>query len=435
MEIKEIIKNARERLHIESLTPLQNKLANLPSSVAHVQAIAPTGSGKTLGFALAMLKRTKGATGHIESLVIAPTRELTLQIAKVLSQLAPKLRITAVYGGHRVIDESRSLEAATPDILVGTPGRILDHITRGRIDLYRVKTLVTDEYDKSLELGFQDEMRRIVRKIRRPQQIILTSATRQDDDLPEWLGANKPLVIDYSENEAEKPQIKEYIVKSTEADKLLALKTLLLRLPQERTIVFVNHRESAERVFGFISKSGFPTVLYHGALDQQDREMAVDIFTNGTAPIMIATDLAARGLDIPQVRSVIHYHSPSSDEILTHRNGRAGRMGAEGEAYHILAPNESYAAPKFTGNAPSGWAKPYTSLYFHAGKREKLSKSDILGALTGPGNLSATEVGLISLHDHYAVAAISTDKAKSVAAALNAARIKNRKIRVTLKTL
>lgn len=434
MEIKEIIKNARERLHIESLTPLQNKLANLPASVASVQAIAPTGSGKTLAFALAMLKRTKGGTGHIESLVIAPTRELTLQIAKVLSQLAPKLRITAVYGGHSVTDESRSLEAATPDVLVGTPGRILDHIARGRIDLFRVKTLVTDEYDKSLELGFQDEMRRIVRKIRRPQQIILTSATRQDI-LPEWLGANESLIIDYSENSAEQPQICEFCWQSNEADKLPALKQLLLRLPQERTIVFVNHRESAERVFNFVSKSGFPAVLYHGALDQQDREMAVDIFTNGTAPIMIATDLAARGLDIPQVRSVIHYHAPSSPETQTHRNGRAARMGAAGEAYHIIAPNESYDAPEFTGNEPAGWSKPFTSLYFHAGKREKLSKSDILGALTGPGNLSAKEVGLISLHDHHAVAAVSTDKAKTVVAALNAARIKNRKIRVTLKTL
>ncbi len=433
MEVKEIIKNARERLHIESLTPLQNKLADLPSSISAVQAIAPTGSGKTLAFALAMLKRTKGNTGHIESLVIAPTRELTLQIAKVLSQLAPKLRITAVYGGHSVIDESRSLEAATPDILVGTPGRILDHMGRGRIDLFRVKTLVADEYDKSLELGFQDEMRRIVRKIRRPQQIILTSATRQDD-LPEWLGANEPLILDFSENEAEKPQIQEYTFKSSEADKLPALKQLLLRLPQERTIVFVNHRESAERVFQFLHKSGFPAVLYHGALEQQDREMAVDVFTNGTTPIMVATDLAARGLDIPQVRSVIHYHAPSSAETRTHRNGRAARMGAEGEVYYLIGPTESYDAPEFLSDTLCGWAKPFASLYFHSGKREKLSKADILGALTGPGQLTANAVGLITLHDHYALAAIPTAEAKRVVDELNAARIKNRRIRVTIKT-
>lgn len=433
MEVKEIIKNARERLHIESLTPLQSKLADLPSSVNAVQAIAPTGSGKTLAFALAMLKRIKGSSGHTENLVIAPTRELSLQIAKVISQLAPKLRVTAVYGGHSVIDESRSLEAATPDILVGTPGRILDHIARGRIDLFRVKILIADEYDKSLELGFQDEMRRIVRKIRRPQQIILTSATRQDT-LPEWLGVNDPLILDYSENEAEKPQISEYTFKSSEADKLPALKQLLLKLPQERTIVFVNHRESAERVFHFLHKAGFPAVLYHGALEQQDREMAVDIFTNGTAPIMVATDLAARGLDIPQVRSVIHYHPASSPETRTHRNGRAARMGAEGQAYYLLGPSEQFDAPEFIGEEPCGWPKKFASIYFHAGKREKLSKGDILGALTGPGELTANTVGLIAVHDHHSLAAVPASEAQRVVAALNAARIKNRRIRVTLKT-
>lgn len=433
MEVKEIIKNARERLHIESLTPLQNKLADLPSSVAAVEAIAPTGSGKTLAFALAMLKRVKGGTGHVESLVISPTRELTLQIAKVLNQLAPKLRITAVYGGHSVVDETRSLEAAVPDVVVGTPGRILDHISRGRLDLFRVKILVADEYDKSLELGFQDEMRRIVRKIRRPQQIILTSATKQDD-LPDWLGVEEPLILDFSENKAEQPQIKEFAVKSEDPDKLQILKFLLLRLPQERTIVFVNHRESAERVYDFIHKAGFPAVLYHGALQQQDRETAVDLFTNGTTPIMIATDLAARGLDIPQVRSVVHYHLPATAETKTHRNGRAARMGAEGEAYYLLGPKEMVEADDFVGGEPQFWNKPYATLYFHSGKREKLSKGDILGALTGPGGLTANAVGLISLHDHHALAAVAASEAKRVLAALNSSKIKNKKIRVTLKS-
>lgn len=432
MEIKEIIAAARERLHIESLTPLQHKMAELPASLKAVAAVAPTGSGKTLAFALPLLKRVKGGTDRVEALVISPTRELTLQTAKVLSMLAPKLRVTALYGGHSVLDETRSLEGATPDVVVGTPGRILDHISRGRLDLFAVKVVVVDEYDKSLELGFQDEMRRIVRKVRRPQLVVLTSATRLDN-LPDWLGAEGLLMLDFSADESAAPQICEYSVKSPEADKLQTLKALLLRLPRERAIVFVNHRESAERVFDFLKKSGFPVVLYHGALDQHDRETAVDLFANGTAPIMVATDLAARGLDIPQVRSVVHYHMPPSPETRVHRNGRAARMGAAGEAYFILAPGEDGPEKEFDADVePCGWPRQSATLYFHAGKREKLSKGDIVGALTGPGELSAGQIGLIALHDHRALVAVPADVAAKVAASLSAARVKNKKIRVTV---
>ena len=338
MEVKEIIRQAREKLNIEELTPMQHKMAGLGTDASAVALIAPTGSGKTLALALALLPRIKGSTGKVEALVIAPTRELTLQIAKTLNQVAPQLRIVALYGGHSVLDETRSLEAAVPDVVVGTPGRILDHIGRGRLDLYRVKVLAADEYDKSLELGFQDEMRRIVRKIHAPQLLILTSATRPEE-LPDWLPTRGLQTLDFTSSSAVQPQLSEFAVGSEEADKLPALKELLLRLPQERTIVFVNHRESAERVYNFLRKSGFPAVLYHGALDQQERENAVDIFTGGAAPILVATDLAARGLDIPQVRNVIHYHLPLSAETRTHRNGRAGRMGATGEVYYLIGPS------------------------------------------------------------------------------------------------
>lgn len=430
METKEIIRNARERLHVERLTPLQSRLADLPASTRAVAVTAPTGSGKTLAFALPLLRLIKGGTDKVEALIIAPTRELTLQIAKVMAALAPGLRIAALYGGHSVQDETRSLEAVTPDIVVGTPGRILDHIGRGRLDLYRVRTLVCDEYDKALELGFQDEMRRIVKKIHSPQQIILTSATSLDQ-LPEWLGITDLLTLDYRANEAEKPRINEYVFQSAEADKLPALKELLLRLPQERTIVFVNHRESAERVHDYLRKAGFPAVLYHGAIDQQDRETAVDLFTNGTAPIMVATDLAARGLDIPQVRTVIHYHMPPSPETATHRNGRAGRMGAEGDAIYLLGPAENKEAEAYQGSEPQFWPKHTATLFFHSGRKEKLSKGDIVGALTGPGELPADRIGLISLHDHRALAAVPAADAKRLLEVLNSVRIKNRRIRVS----
>lgn len=434
MTIKEIISNAGKRLNVEQLTPMQHKMAGLPPETPAVALIAPTGSGKTLAFALALLPRVKGSTGHIEALVIAPTRELVLQITKTLASLAPDMRIVALYGGHSVLDETRSLEAAVPDVVVGTPGRILDHIGRGRLDLYRVKVLATDEYDKSLELGFQDEMRRIVRKIHAPQLLILTSATRLDE-LPDWLPARGLQTLDFTNGCAEQPKLKEYAVASADADKLDTLKNLLLRLLQERTIVFVNHRESAERVYDFLKNAGFPAALYHGALDQHDRETAVDIFSNGSTPIMVASDLAARGLDIPQVRNVVHYHLPLTDEILTHRNGRSGRMGAEGNVYYLIGPKEEAPAGvgpiSFAHVEPQQWARPCRTLYFHSGRKEKLSKGDIVGALTGPGGLAAKQIGPIALHDHRALVAITDADTAALAQTLSAGRIKGKKVRVT----
>lgn len=434
MNISEIVDRARQKLHVEQLTPMQHKMAGLPASASAVALIAPTGSGKTLAFALPLLTRLGNPDGKVRGVVIAPSRELVLQITKVLAALAPGLRITALYGGHSVLDESRSLQAVTPDVIVGTPGRILDHINRGRLDLFPTRVLVADEYDKSLELGFHDEMRRIVRTMKRLKLVMLTSATRLDE-LPEWLGVKELTVIDFAEGQAAQPALDKWNVRSPQADKLDSLKELLLRLPHERTMVFVNHRESAERVHTFLRKAGLPSVLYHGALDQQERETAVDLFANGTAPIMTATDLAARGLDIPQVQSVVHYHLPSSPETLTHRNGRAARMGATGDVYYLLGPSEQTpdpdAADWMAEGEPSQWPRQQATIFFHSGRKEKLSKGDIVGALTGPGGLAGNEIGAIALHDHRALVAIPADKAPAVIAALNAGKIKGRRIRVT----
>jgi superfamily II DNA/RNA helicase len=438
MEIKEIIRNARERMAVEALTPMQHKMAGLGKTESAVLT-APTGSGKTLAFALAMLQRVKiPATGHIQAAVIAPSRELVLQITKALAALAPKLRITAVYGGHSVQDETRSLEAATPDVVVGTPGRLLDHINRGRIDLYRTATLVLDEYDKSLELGFADEMRRIVRSMRRRTSTLLTSATRLAE-LPDFMQQEvAPTAVDFSA-EAVQPQLAIHAVKSPQPDKLETLAALLNALPHERTIVFVNHRESAERVADYLVKLHYPVALYHGALEQLQRETAIDLFVNGSSPILVATDLAARGLDIPQVRSVIHYHLPTSAEAWTHRCGRTGRMGAEGDVYVILGPTEQM--PEAAGSdsdefEPNGskaepWRRELMSLFFHSGKKEKLSRGDIVGALVQVAGMAADDIGVISVHDHRALVAVPARMAAAAAAALSKGKIKGRKVRVT----
>lgn len=433
MEVKEIIKNARERMNVGQLTPMQSKMAELPRSVRSVTLIAPTGSGKTLAFALPLLERIKAGTDKgVQAVVLAPARELALQITKVLSTLAPGMRINALYGGHSMLEEKRSLEAKIPDIIVATPGRLLDHLQRHNVDLRTVKTLVLDEYDKSLELGFSDEMRRLVSAMRNVRQLILTSATRLKE-IPEFINLKDNLELDFS-SESVKPDLEFFNVRSAEADKLPTLKALLLRLPHERTMVFVNHRESAERVFQYIKKGGFPAILYHGALDQQQRETAVDLFTNGTTPIMIATDLAARGLDIPAVGSVIHYHLPVGAEVGTHRNGRAARMGATGSVYYIIGPNEESLADAENWEptaTPESWTTELATLFFHAGKKEKLSKGDIVGALTKVCGLEGNRIGQISLHDHRALVAVPSIDADKIVEIMAKNRIKGHKIRVT----
>ena len=433
MDKKRIIAAARERLNVERLTEMQCRMADIKADVKSVVLLAPTGSGKTLAFALAMLPRVN-PQGRLQALVVAPSRELVLQIAGVLTALAPGLRVAAVYGGHSMTDETRSLQGSPPDVAVGTPGRLLDHIHRRSLDVRRIDTLVLDEYDKSLELGFQGEMSRVIAATRSVKLTVLTSAT-MPKELPDFMTLTSPLMLDYTDHSSAQPQLSLYAVASPVADKLDTLAALLNSLPRERVIVFVNHRESVERVWQFLSTKKFPAVQYHGALEQQDRETAVDLFTNGTSPILVATDLAARGLDIPKVQSVIHYHLPPSPEAGTHRNGRAGRMGASGDVYYIISPNE-IAPEELTDYevqaAVQPWRRTMLTLYFHAGKKEKLSKGDVAGALMAGVGLPKEAVGIIAAHDHRVLAAVDASQAAGALSALQTLRIKGKRIKVSL---
>ncbi len=435
MNTEDIISAARKRLNIEELTPMQQSMAEVKAPA--VILVSPTGSGKTLACAIPLLRRITPGQG-IQCAIIAPSRELVLQIHGVFAALSPKLRITAVYGGHTMADETRSLESALPDVVVGTPGRLLDHIHRHTIDLSTTSMLLLDEYDKSLEFGFEADMKRIIRSMRAIRFSILTSAT-MIDTLPEFMQLHSPMVMDFRNAGEAAHDVELAQVISDGADKLDTLGALLNSIPQERTIVFVNHRESAERVYRFLVAGRYPAALYHGALDQQERETAIDLFANGTSPILVATDLAARGLDIPNVESVIHYHLPVSSEAWTHRNGRTARMGASGHVYVITAPGEecpySTDMPVFEPASPTQqhrWNRSVMTLWFHAGKKEKLSRGDVAGALIRVAGLAPDTVGLISVHDHRILAAVPARDAAAAAATLSAARIKGHKVRVTL---
>lgn len=438
MTTDEIRKRIASRLNIDSLLPMQEEMASLPLPTRTLLC-APTGSGKTLAFAVALLRAlpVEGKSG-IKALIIAPTRELVLQIFDIVRVLAaPEFKTCALYGGHSFAAEAKSLEGL-PDIVAGTPGRILDHIRRGRLDIFGASTLVIDEYDKALELGFADDMRSITGRLKNLRNLILTSATR--GEVPDFIGSIERS-LDYSAAKADapKPKVAVFRVDSDAPDKLETLDALLRTLGGMKTMVFVNHRDAAERIYDYLERRRFPVVLYHGGLDQQMRERALILFDNGTLPIMVSTDLAARGLDIEGVGAVVHYHLPVNEEAWTHRNGRTARMGREGSAYVIVSEHDKPGSyidgaelfePAATASAEPQ-ASPTATLYFNAGKKEKISKGDIAGFLIQKGGLGKDEVGRIDVKDHCAYVAVPAAKARATAAAVAPYKIKNTRVRVT----
>ena len=438
MDSKQLIAYACQRLGIASLNTMQQASIDTCRDARDVVLLAPTGSGKTLAYLIPLFTRTQPQASRTQAVIIVPTRELAQQVEQVARTIASGYRIVCCYGGHSFRDEARSLETSA-DIVLGTPGRLLDHVQRGRLSLEQVDTLVLDEFDKSLELGFHNEMRTLIRNMKKLQMRILTSAT----DLPEipdfvaMNNATKLYYIDNTRKTEQKQQLAVYHVASPEKDKLDTLYELLCRIDDSPTIIFCNQRESVERVADFLKKKRVVCAAFHGGMEQPDRERALCRFRNRSTNICVATDLAARGLDIAAVGHVIHYHLPLDAEAYTHRNGRTARMDATGNAYLIVAPQEEL--PLYIDDIrylrldsePHTPATPaMETLHFAAGKREKLSKGDILGFLTRMCELQAAEVGLIEVKDHYSYAAIARNRIHEVLEKAKTEKIKGRRIKV-----
>lgn len=443
MREKEFLPLVEQRLGIKELNLMQRKMMEAASQSRDILLLSPTGTGKTLAFTLPLLKILRPSTGRVQAVVIAPSRELVVQISGIIRQIAAGFKVTVLYGGHSVEDEKNSL-SVTPDIIVATPGRLLDHARRGNIDLMPVRLLVLDEFDKCLELGFEEEMRKLVNRMKNVSRIILTSATRAQS-FPEFLDITDPLTFDFiGEGESPRSRMRVHKVDSAVPDKLEALLMLLRCISREkalgRTIVFVNHRESAVRVAEYLREKGVDAVLYHGALDQRERETAVTLFNNGSRPVLVATDLAARGLDIENVENIIHYHQPLTPEAYTHRNGRTARVDADGDIYLLVGPEEElkpYVAPD--DNLPIGEGleggnnlrSSLTTLRIAAGKKEKLSKGDILGFMVKDLGLAPDEVGKIDVFDHYSLVTVAANKAPDVIRECKARKIKGERRRVS----
>lgn len=437
MTAKEIQQNIASRFGIETLNPMQNEM--IRSTAQSIILSAPTGSGKTIAFIIRLLLNLRPADGQIQAVVIAPSRELVLQISEVTRQLAAGYKTTALYGGHSMDDEKKSL-TPMPDIIVATPGRLLDHIQRNHLEIRDLTTLVLDEYDKSLELGFEKEMRRIISHISNIGCLILTSATMLED-IPAFIPVKDPLRLDFTSSTAnphERMMIVE--VESFSRDKLDTLVALLRSFPRgQRTIIFANHRESTERIYRRLIADHIPATLYHGALDQHQREMAIDLFTNGSAPVIVATNLAARGLDIADVANVVHYHLPVNEQTWIHRNGRTARIDREGTIWVIESEADSqpdYITPdrKYLPDpeAETDLRPDVASIYLSAGKKEKISRGDVAGFVSASGVTGSDEIGKIIVHDHHSVVAVPREKARETAKALNTIKLKGKKIRASV---
>lgn len=445
MKEKEIIEGVRNRLGIEELNEMQKEMMSKATEGRDIILLSPTGSGKTLAFTLPVLKLMKEPTGRIQCVVIAPSRELVIQIATVMREAGKVFRVVALYGGHNVEDEVNSLKV-TPDIVVATPGRLLDHSVRHNLELLPVRMVVLDEFDKTLELGFEEEMGKLMKRMKNVSRIILTSATKADI-LPEFLKLDNPITVDYSSDiEEVRGRMNIRKVTTDNNDKLEGLLKLLNNInagkdEPEKAMIFVNHRESAERVYEFLRKRKVAAVLYHGALEQRDRETAVALFNNGSRPILVATDLAARGLDIEKVKSVIHYHQPLTQESFVHRNGRTARVEEEGDVYVLVGPDEELkefvsADGEFVieEGKKGNLSNKFMTLYINGGKREKLSKGDILGFLVKECEVLPMDIGKIDVFDHYSLVAVREGEVSKLLVKASGKKLKGEKRRISTLT-
>ncbi len=437
LQLNEYQRQALDKLAIASLTPMQEAALHTARKGNDLILLSPTGTGKTLAYLLPLIERLKKDVGSVQAMVIVPSRELALQIETVLKAMSLSWKAMSVYGGRAAMDEHRTMKGVQPAIVIGTPGRLNDHLEKGNIDASTIATLVIDEFDKCLELGFQGEMQQVIDKLPSVRSRYLTSATDMEE-LPAFTGMRRAEKLDYLSAGGGEDKVHTYIVHSESKDKLHTLYKLLCTLDGGQAIVFCNHRESVDRVGGYLREQKLCFEAYHGGMEQEVRERALYKFRCGSSNVLISTDLAARGLDIPEVRHIIHYHLPGNEESYIHRTGRTARWNAEGSSYLILHNEErvpeylpgsvtDYPLPERVGRpAPPVW----TTLYIGKGKKDKINKIDIAGFLYKKGRLTREDVGPIDVHDYYAYVSVSRSKVRQLLTLISEEKIKGMKTRI-----
>jgi superfamily II DNA/RNA helicase len=430
------LENILFNLKIDSLNEMQQASVEANKKEQDVILLSATGSGKTLAFLLPILENIEEENKNTQALIVVPSRELAMQIEQVLKKMGTGNKITATYGGHkREIEENNLIQP--PAVIVGTPGRIGDHIRRGNITVDSITTLVLDEFDKSLELGFLEEMKFILESLKNVQKKILTSAT-EAVEIPEFIRLKNPQRLNFINPDDKKKGLEIKTVSSPEKDKSETLFKLICYLGNRSTIVFCNHREAVERTSNLLSEKGIYNEFYHGGMEQQQRDSALSKFRNGTTNVLVTTDLASRGLDIANIRYIIHYHLPLTEDAFTHRNGRTARMDASGTAILILSEEEKF--PEYiheeaeTISLPENSILPekpkWATLFIAAGKKDKVNKVDIVGFLTNRGQLKKEDIGLIDVKDFFSFVAIRKVKMNHVLHLIKDQKIKNKKVKM-----
>jgi superfamily II DNA/RNA helicase len=412
-----------EKLHISELNDMQLDSINaILETNNDVVILSPTGTGKTLAYLLPITQLIDASKDAVQAIVIVPGRELALQSDTVLKNMGSGLRSAGCYGGRPAMEEHKTLKQVKPHMVFGTPGRLNDHIDKGNISPYSINCLVIDEFDKCLEMGFHDEMARLIKKLPGIRRRILVSAT-EAEQIPNFVHLNHAERINYLIDEEQvTDRVTLYEVRSSTKDKLETLTKLLRSLGDSSSIVFLNYRDGVERTADFLRRNGFSVSSFHGGMEQKMREDALYKFSNGSSNIFVSTDLASRGLDIPDIDNIIHYHLPIGEDGYIHRVGRTARWKAEGNAYFILGPEE-YIPEFVEGDVeikeiPEELPEPalprMATIYIGKGKKDKLSKGDIVGYLCKKGGLESTEIGRIDVKDRYTYAAVIRRKVNQV---------------------
>lgn len=424
-------------LGFESLNEMQSAAKEAILEENNVLLLSPTGSGKTLAFLLPVFKMLQPEILSAQCLIIVPSRELGLQIEQVWKKMGTGYKANVCYGGHSIDTEIKNL-SNPPAVLIGTPGRIADHIDRGTFRTDKIETLILDEFDKSLQLGFHEEMSYIIGKLSKLNKRILVSAT-SDIEIPKYTRVVNPTVLDFIPKEEEQQSnLSMKMVVSKEKDKLGTLYNLICSLKSQSAIIFCNHRDAAERISDTLNEKGIYATYYHGGMDQDERERALIQFRNGSVSYLITTDLAARGLDIPEMKHVIHYHLPSKEDEFTHRNGRTARMLASGTAYLIVHESErkldyiDYDMEVLNVEDSKLLPKPpeFQTIYISGGKKNKLNKIDIVGFFSQKGKLEKGDLGLIEVKDFISFAAVKFGKVKDLLHNIKDEKMKGKKFKI-----
>lgn len=426
------------KIGIAALNEMQSIAIKSIEDYKNTLLLSPTGSGKTLGFLLPLLKILENEQKQIQVLILVPTRELTLQIESVWRSLGTGFKINSFYGGHTMEVEMNSLKEA-PSILVGTPGRIADHFTRNTIDGKTIKTLILDEFDKSLQMGFQEQMKFIIENLPHIEKQVLVSATK-GLSIPSFLNVEPLNTLNFIDADSINENLHLSFVKAGARDKINTLISLLGEISQAPTLIFCNQRDEVEDIAYNLKNKGINCAIFHGKVEQIDREKALIRFRNGSIRYLVTTDLAARGLDIPEIENVIHFQLPDHEQEFTHRNGRTARMHASGKAFIVQDKNDRF--PYYIKEAPSEFTlseisklptvEIWTTLYVSGGKKDKINKIDIVGFFLQKGKIDKEALGKIEVQDFATYVAIHSKLVSKFLSNIKDEKMKGKKMKIEI---